>query len=76
MDMNWLLSDEFVAFSQKVAEIHAQKKKLKTDLKEYYDKVSSQMRSLDKDAATLSEDFEQWKADHADKEKVEKTDGE
>jgi iron-sulfur cluster repair protein YtfE (RIC family) len=72
--MNWLLSDEFVTFSQKVAEIHAQKKKIKAELKEYYDKVSSQMKSLDKEAVTLSDEFEQWKTEHADKEKVEKTD--
>lgn len=72
--MNWLLSDEFVTFSQKVAEIHAQKKKLKAELKEFYDKISSQMKSLDKEATVLSDEFEQWKNEHADKEKVEKTD--
>lgn len=74
--MNWLLSDEFVTFSQKVAEIHAQKKKLKADLKEYYDKISSQMKSLDKEATVLSDEFEQWKTEHAGKEKVEKADAE
>lgn len=72
--MNWLLSDEFVTFSQKVAEIHAQKKKLKADLKEYYDKISSQMKSLDKEATVLSDEFEQWKTEHADKEKSGKDD--
>jgi iron-sulfur cluster repair protein YtfE (RIC family) len=74
--MNWLLSDEFVTFSQKVAEIHAQKKKLKIDLKEYYDRISSQIKSLDKEATVLSDEFESWKTEHAGKEKVEKTDAE
>lgn len=75
--MNWLLSDEFVTFSQKVAEIHAQKKKIKAELKEYQPSVTFRllrMKSLDKEAVTLSDEFEQWKTEHADKEKVEKTD--
>jgi len=75
--MNWLLSDEFVAFSQKVAEIHAKKKALKSELKEYYDRISSQIKSLDKEASVLSDEFEQWKASHeeeATKVVVEKTD--
>lgn len=60
-NMNWLLSDEFVTFSQKVSEIHNKKKALKAELKEFYDKVSSQIKSLDKEANALNEEFENWK---------------
>jgi iron-sulfur cluster repair protein YtfE (RIC family) len=71
--MNWLLSDEFVTFSQKISEIHNKKKNLKAELKEFYDKISSQIKSLDKEANILNEEFESWKNSH-DTEKVEKTD--
>ncbi len=71
--MNWLLSDEFVSFSQKIAEIYNKKKNLKAELKEYYDKISSQVKSLDKEANILSEEFENWKKSH-EIEKVEKPD--
>lgn len=71
--MNWLLSDEFVEFSKKISDIHAKKKELKAELKEFYDKVSSQIKTLDKEANILNEEFESWKNSH-EGEKVEKTD--
>lgn len=71
--MNWLLSDEFIEFSKKISDIHSKKKALKAELKEFYDKVSSQIKTLDKEAVILNDEFEAWKNNHAE-EKVEKTD--
>lgn len=66
--MNWLLSDEFVTFSQKISEIHSKKKALKAELKEFYDKISFKIQSLDKEANTLNEEFENWRnSQEADK---------
>lgn len=60
---NWLLSDEFIEFSNKVSELHAEKKKLKAELKEFYEKTTTQIKELDKQAEVLNQEFETWKKD-------------
>lgn len=59
--MDWLLSDEFVAFSQRVAEIHNEKKQIKQQLKETYEKAQAKLKELELQAQALSDDFEKWK---------------
>lgn len=69
--MDWLLSDEFVIFSQKIAEIHAQKKKLKQELQDLYKEIQSKIKGLDDEAVALQAEFEQWKTDQ-EAEKIRK----
>ena len=57
----WLLSDEFVAFSQKIAKIVDEKKALKKQLKEFYEKIQSQIDILEKEAKDLESEFETFK---------------
>lgn len=59
--MDWLLSDEFVTFSQRVAEIHNEKKQIKQQLKETYEKAQAKLKELELQAQALSDDFEKWK---------------
>jgi len=59
--IDYILSDEFVAFSQKIAAIHAKKKKKKEELRQYYETVQAEIRELDAEAKKLHEEFEQWK---------------
>jgi len=64
--MDWLLSDEFVLFSQSIALIHAEKKQIKQNLKEYYEQVQIKTKELDLQAKSLSDDFEKWKNSSVD----------
>jgi len=60
-ELDTLLTDEFVAFSQKVSEIHIEKKKMKQELKDVYEKINAKMKELDMEAKSLNENFEKWK---------------
>lgn len=70
--MDWLLSDEFVTFSQRVAEIHAEKKSIKQQLKDFYEKSQARIKDLDAQAQALSEEFEKWKASSGEPQKASK----
>lgn len=70
--MDWLLSDEFVTFSQRVAEIHAEKKSIKQQLKDFYEKSQARIKDLDAQAQALSEEFEKWKASLGEPQKASK----
>jgi len=59
--MDWLLSEEFVTFSQRIADIYTEKKKIKADLKEFYEKAQGKLKELETQAQTLQEEFEKWK---------------
>ncbi len=59
--MDWLLSEEFVTFSQKISEIYAEKKKIKNELKEVYEKFQNKIKDLELQAQALQEEFEKWK---------------
>lgn len=60
-ELDTLLTDEFVVFSQKVSEIHIEKKKMKQELKDVYEKINAKMKELDLEAKSLNENFEKWK---------------
>jgi predicted phage-related endonuclease len=60
-ELDTLLTDEFVVFSQKVSEIHIEKKKMKQELKDVYEKINAKMKELDTEAKSLNENFEKWK---------------
>ena len=64
--MDWVLSEEFVSFSQKIAEIYAEKKKVKQELKEFYDKSQGKLKELESKASSLQDDFESWKKSQPD----------
>lgn len=60
-DTNYFLSDEFVAFSAKIARIHESKKSLKAELKSFYEKTKEQEKSLDDEAKAAEKEFSDWK---------------
>lgn len=60
--MDWLLTDEFVEFSQKIAKIHAEKKELKQQIQEVYKELQTKLKILDDQAIALQEEFEKWKS--------------
>jgi len=67
--MDWLLSEEFVSFSQKVSDIYGEKKKLKQELKDYYEKSQTKLKELEQQAQVLQEEFEKWKKTQTDDQK-------
>ena len=60
-DNNFLLTQEFIDFSSRVAEIFAQKKQLKEELKRTYDRFTHEIKELDALADKAHAEFEEWK---------------
>ena len=61
MDVNNLLSEEFIAFSKKIEQIFEQKKAKKMELKAFYEKINADLKALDEEAAAAKADFENGK---------------
>lgn len=59
--MNWLLTDEFVNFSEKIKKIHERKKVKKAELKEFYDKIQVDIKALEEEAKDAEDEFQKWK---------------
>ncbi len=62
-----LLCDEFIDFSMKIAELYAEKKKKKQELKAFYDKIQHELSDLDQEAKAVSAEFEAWKEEKGGK---------
>jgi len=60
-EMNWLLTDEFVAFSAKIKDIHERKKTKKSELKAFYDKIQVDIKALEEEAKDAEDEFQNWK---------------
>ena len=60
-ELNWLLTDEFIAFSAKIKVIHENKKAKKAELKEIYAKFTVELEALDKEAKKAEDEFQTWK---------------
>ena len=60
-EVDLLLSDEFVEFSEKISKIHEEKKAKKAELKALYDKMKAEIETLDDNANALNDEFEAWK---------------
>lgn len=60
-ELNWLLTDEFVAFSVKIAAIHEKKKAKKQELKVVYEKFQAELKALDSQAKDAEDEFQSWK---------------
>jgi hypothetical protein len=70
MDENYLLTDEFLDFANKIKAVHEEKKAKKAELKSFYEKIQNELKALDAKAKALEEEFNAWKSTPA-KPKVE-----
>ena len=61
-DYDFLLTDEFVVFSQKVGEIHAEKKAKELEFKKLYEAFKQEMKELDDRAKETHAEWEAWKS--------------
>ena len=55
IDPNVLLSDEFVEFAQKIAEIQTRKKAKEQEFKKVYDAFLTEIKDLEEEAVALQE---------------------
>jgi|LakMenE18May11ns_1017448.scaffolds.fasta_scaffold9933918_1 hypothetical protein len=68
--LEFLLTDNFQEFSEKIAEIHTEKKKKKEAFKQVYEKTQQELKQLDNQAKSIYEEFEQWKKSQASTQKL------
>lgn len=67
-ELDFLLTDEFAAFSQKIAAIHEEKKNIQEEMKRIFDELKGKLAGLDKEASNLITGWENWKASKAKKQ--------
>ena len=60
-DIEYLMSDEFVAFSTQIAELHTERKEIKQKLKAYYETIQVELKDIDDRVIKVAADFEEWK---------------
>jgi chaperonin cofactor prefoldin len=61
-NIDYLLSEKFIEFSQGIVEIYSEKKKKKEYLKQVYEKIQLEIKDLDNKAKKLNSEFESWKS--------------
>lgn len=61
-DTNYLLTDEFVAFSSLVREIHEKKKAKKAELKSVYERIQEEIRVLENEAKEAEVEWQKTKS--------------
>ncbi len=64
MNAEILLSDKFVEFSQKIASLHEQKKKVQNELKKIIEDHKQQLKAIEDEVAVLTSDFNKWEQEH------------
>lgn len=67
-DLNWLLTDEFVEFSNRIKEIIEIKKAKKSELKAFHEKIKNELKQLEEEAIIAQEKFEIFKSSSHKKE--------
>ena len=70
-NVEYLLTDEYVEFSQKVASIHAEKKTLKDEFKKQYEAFQIRQKELDESAKEAIAAWEAWKLEKSKEEETE-----
>lgn len=68
-DSNYFLTDEFIQFSQKMAELHNEKKTkqnnfaaVKEAFQKKYEEYKIEMAEYDNQAVELAKEWEEWKS--------------
>jgi hypothetical protein len=60
---DYLLSEEFITFSQKIATIHAAKKTRTEEFKVIYDKYKADIADFEAETKAVADEFEAWKSE-------------
>jgi iron-sulfur cluster repair protein YtfE (RIC family) len=65
IDVNLYLTDEFSAFSAKIAKIHADKKAKEEEMKKVFTAFKAELKKFDEEALKAKQEWEQWAEDMA-----------
>lgn len=57
----YLLTEEFVSFSKRIAEIFEAKKAKKQELKNFYEKIQAELKALEDEAKEAEAEFESFR---------------
>jgi hypothetical protein len=71
-ELELLLTDEFIGFSAKIAEIHQKKKVAQEEFKKVFDAYKAGIAQLDADAKEAQQAWEDWKLKAAEGHKAER----
>lgn len=61
-DVQLLLTEEYIAYTAKIADIFAKKKIKQEEVKKIYDNYKQELEVLNTEAAKAQEEWEEWKA--------------
>lgn len=64
MNPELLLSDKFIEFSQKIAQLHEAKKKANAEVKKILEDHKTTIKKIDDEALALSSAFEAWQKEN------------
>lgn len=67
----YLLTEEFVSFSKRIAEIFEAKKAKKQELKNFYEKIQAELKALEEEAKEAEAEFESFRKSGNNQEKDE-----
>lgn len=62
-DCEFLLTDDFIRFSEEIAKIYAEKKHKKEELKKIFEQYQVELKAYDERARQVNEEWEAWKRD-------------
>jgi hypothetical protein len=68
-DHELLLSDEFVAFSKTIAQVHEEKKTLEDGFKKLFDEYKARKKDMEGKVAEASAQWEAWKKEQTSPKK-------
>jgi hypothetical protein len=66
IENKYLLSDEFVEFSSKIAKIHQEKKERTLEFKQIYADYEAKTKELEQEAKKFESEFETWMSSQKD----------
>ena len=61
-DVNLLLTEEYIAYTAKIADIFNKKKAKQEEVKKIYDNYKQELEVLNAEAAKAQDDWEDWKS--------------
>ena len=67
-EAEFLLSDEFVAFSKAIAVVHEEKKVIEEEFKNYFESYKAKKKELEVKVASASSKWEEWKSSQSKNE--------
>jgi len=69
-DSDFLLTDEYVEYTQKIAKLHTTKKSKEEEMKKLYDAFKLEMASIEDEAKKAHDEWLAWKLEKTGSSKI------